>query len=48
MKSIQFGAHDGTFTGNVTLQVSGTDHLNVLIDELEAIDPYLKVRRKLL
>jgi GTP pyrophosphokinase len=48
MKSIEFGAHDGTFTGVVVLQVSGINHLNELMEEIRDIDQYIKVSRKLI
>jgi GTP pyrophosphokinase len=45
MKSISFESKDGTFTGMLSLDVSDTQALNELKEEIKAIDPHLKVFR---
>lgn len=45
MKSISFESLDGTFLGRLVLEVSDTDHLQQLINELESIDEHMKVKR---
>ncbi|MFT4522888.1 MAG: guanosine-3',5'-bis(diphosphate) 3'-pyrophosphohydrolase [Bacteroidia bacterium] len=45
MNSVSFSATDGTFIGNVVLNVDGKNHLSKLIDKIKGIDPYLNVIR---
>jgi GTP pyrophosphokinase len=45
MKSISFESLDGTFVGHLVLEVSDTDHLDKLMNELKSVDDYVKVKR---
>ena len=45
MKSISFESLDGTFIGNLRLQITGKEHLEQLMKELRGIDEYIKVNR---
>jgi len=45
MQSISFGAVDGTFTGNLVLEVDSTQHLEELIQTIKSIDEYIRVVR---
>ena len=48
MKSISFESLDGTFIGKLKVQVSDTEHLDQLMNELKSIDEYVKVTRTIL
>ncbi|MFT5818058.1 MAG: guanosine-3',5'-bis(diphosphate) 3'-pyrophosphohydrolase [Bacteroidia bacterium] len=48
MKSISFESLDGTFVGKLKVQVSDTEHLDQLMNELKSIDEYVKVTRTIL
>ena len=48
MKSISFESLDGTFIGKLKVQVSDTEHLDELMNELKSIDEYVKVTRTIL
>jgi GTP diphosphokinase / guanosine-3',5'-bis(diphosphate) 3'-diphosphatase len=48
MKSISFESLDGTFIGRLKVQVSDTEHLDQLMNELKSIDEYVKVTRTIL
>ena len=45
MNSISFTANEGTFIGNLVLDVDSRGHLDSLIEEIKNIDPYLQVAR---
>lgn len=45
MKSISFESHDGTFEGKLNVFLTDTSHLQVLIDGIKSIDPYINVTR---
>jgi GTP diphosphokinase / guanosine-3',5'-bis(diphosphate) 3'-diphosphatase len=45
MKSISFESLDGTFIGNLKVNVSDKYHLEQLMNELSGIDQYIKVSR---
>lgn len=45
MQSISFGAVDGTFAGNMVLEVDSTEHLEELIQTIKSIDQYIQVVR---
>ena len=48
MKSISFESLDGMFIGKLKVQVSDTEHLDELMNELKSIDEYVKVTRTIL
>ncbi len=45
MKSISFESLDGTFVGNLKVNVSDKSHLEQLMNELSGIDKYINVNR---
>jgi GTP pyrophosphokinase len=45
MKAISFNSNDGIFTGEISLYIHNTTHLNKLIQEMESINGVLKVKR---
>lgn len=45
MKSVAFSAKDGTFVGNLVLEIDGTQHLEGLIEKIKAIDTHIDVVR---
>jgi GTP pyrophosphokinase len=45
MKSVSFKATDGTFVGNLVLEIDSTEHLEELIANIRAIDDHIKVIR---
>ncbi|MFM9944537.1 MAG: ACT domain-containing protein, partial [Bacteroidia bacterium] len=45
MKSISFESHDGTFEGKLAVYLTDTSHLQVLMDGIKSIDPYINVTR---
>lgn len=45
MKSISFESHDGIFTGDISLYIHNTTHLNKLIREMENIKGVTRVMR---
>jgi guanosine-3',5'-bis(diphosphate) 3'-pyrophosphohydrolase len=45
MKSISFESFDGTFEGKVSVFLNDTSHLQVLVDKIKSIDPYIHVIR---
>ncbi|MBI1306141.1 MAG: RelA/SpoT family protein [Bacteroidetes bacterium] len=45
MKAISFNSNEGTFVGNLVLDVEGREHLEKLITHIKSIDPYIQVIR---
>jgi len=45
MKSVSFSAKDGTFVGNLVLEVDSTEHLDSLLSKIRAIDDHIRVER---
>ena len=45
MKSINVTANEGTFEGNITLQVSDTDHLEELMNKIKEASQLISVTR---
>ncbi len=46
MNSISFESHDGTFEGRLSVFLTDTSHLQVLIEKIKAINPYIQVSRQ--
>lgn len=45
MKSVSFSAKDGTFVGNLVLEVDSTEHLDSLLSKIRSIDDHIRVER---
>ncbi|MCB9261524.1 MAG: bifunctional (p)ppGpp synthetase/guanosine-3',5'-bis(diphosphate) 3'-pyrophosphohydrolase [Flavobacteriales bacterium] len=45
MQSVSFKATDGTFVGNLVLEVNGKQHLEKLIEQLKEVDHHIEVVR---
>lgn len=45
MEAVSFKATDGTFIGNLVLEVESTEHLEHLIKQIKSIDNHIKVTR---
>ncbi len=45
MKKVSFAAKDGTFVGNLILEIDSTSHLEGLIKKIKSSDPHIEVIR---
>lgn len=46
MLSLGFKSNQGTFTGNLVLEVNNTNELELIIGKLQLVDSFLNIRRK--